>query len=52
MGEVLRNPIILITLFNLNILLLSKQCRHLRVFEYMFIFVFEMIVCNILLFWL
>lgn len=48
--EILKNPIILVTLLNLNILLLKTHNKNQRILDYMYIFLFEVIICNILLF--
>ena len=46
----LRNPVVLVTLFNLNILLLKRHSREQRIIDYINIFIVEIIVCNFLLF--
>lgn len=49
MELILKNPVILVTLFNLNILLLKKHSGDQQILDYMYIFSVEVIVCNILL---
>jgi len=49
MEVIIRNPVILITLFNLNILLLKKQSKNQKIINYIYIFFVEILVCNILL---
>lgn len=46
----LKSPIILVTLFNLNILLLKKHSGNQRIIEYVYIFLVEIVACSLLLF--
>ena len=43
------NPVILVTLFNLNILLLKKHNANQRIIDYIYIFLVEIVVCHILM---
>lgn len=43
------NPVILVTLFNLNILILKKHNANQRIIDYAYIFLVEIVGCHILM---
>jgi len=48
--NIIANPVVLVTLFNLNILLLKKHNANQRIIDYIYIFLVEIVLCYILLF--
>ena len=47
--NIIVNPVVLVTLFNLNILLLKKHNANQRIIDYSYIFLVEIVVCHILM---
>lgn len=52
MELLLKNPIILVTLLNLNILLLKKHSKYQKTIDYIYIFFLELLICSLILFFL
>ena len=47
--NIIVNPVVLVTLFNLNILLLKKHNANQRIIDYSYIFLVEIVGCHILM---